>query len=115
MKKIMVFFFVFLLAFSFTACNSENTDSGNGKKEIYYLNFKPEIADVYNEIAKAYQEETGVVLNVVTAASGTYEQKLKSEIAKADAPVLFQINGPKGLSLIHISFVKSASSAIPIV
>ena len=96
MKKIMVFFFVFLLAFSFTACNSESTDSGNGKKEIYYLNFKPEIADVYNEIAKAYQEETGVVLNVVTAASGTYEQKLKSEIAKADAPVLFQINGPKG-------------------
>jgi raffinose/stachyose/melibiose transport system substrate-binding protein len=33
---------------------------------------------------------------VVTAASGTYEQTLKSEIAKADAPVLFQINGPRG-------------------
>ena len=37
-----------------------------------------------------------ISLNVVTAASGTYEQTLKSEIAKADAPVLFQINGPKG-------------------
>jgi raffinose/stachyose/melibiose transport system substrate-binding protein len=35
-------------------------------------------------------------LKVVTAASGTYEQTLKSEIAKADAPVLFQINGPVG-------------------
>ena len=43
-----------------------------------------------------YEAETGVKLNVVTAASGTYEQTLKSEIAKADAPVLFQINGPKG-------------------
>jgi raffinose/stachyose/melibiose transport system substrate-binding protein len=35
-------------------------------------------------------------LKVVTAAAGTYEQTLKSEIAKADAPVLFQINGPVG-------------------
>lgn len=64
--------------------------------EIYYLNFKPEIAEVYDEIAAAYEAETGVKLNVVTAASGTYEQTLKSEIAKEDAPTLFQINGPKG-------------------
>ena len=64
--------------------------------ELYYLNFKPEIAPVYDEIAAAYEAETGVKLHVVTAASGTYEQTLKSEIAKADAPVLFQINGPKG-------------------
>ena len=35
-------------------------------------------------------------MKVVTAAAGTYEQTLKSEIAKADAPVLFQINGPRG-------------------
>ncbi len=64
--------------------------------EIYYLNFKPEIADVYTKIADAYKQETGNTLKVVTAASGTYEQTLKSEIAKTDAPVLFQINGPKG-------------------
>ena len=31
-----------------------------------------------------------------TAASGTYEQTLKSEIAKTDAPTLFQVNGPVG-------------------
>lgn len=64
--------------------------------EIYYLNFKPEIADVYTKIADEYKSETGITLKVVTAASGTYEQTLKSEIAKSDAPVLFQINGPKG-------------------
>lgn len=65
-------------------------------KEIYYLNFKPEIAQAYEEIAKEYEAETGVRLQVVTAASGTYEQTLKSEIAKADAPTIFQINGPVG-------------------
>ena len=64
--------------------------------EVYYLNFKPEVAEVYQKIADEYKAETGVTLKVVTAASGTYEQTLKSEIAKADAPVLFQINGPVG-------------------
>lgn len=67
-----------------------------GGGEIYFLNFKPEVAEIYDKIAAAYKAETGVTLNVVTAASGTYEQTLKSEIAKKDAPVLFQINGPIG-------------------
>jgi len=67
-----------------------------GAKEVYYLNFKPEVAELYQTIAEAYKAETGVTLKVVTAAAGTYEQTLKSEIAKADAPVLFQINGPVG-------------------
>ena len=65
---------------------------------IYFLNFKPEIATVYEEIAKAYEAATGVKVNVMTAASGTYEQTLRSEVAKADAPTIFQINGPVGLT-----------------
>lgn len=65
-------------------------------KTLYYLNFKPEVASVYEEIAAKYKEETGVNLRVVTAASGTYEQTLKSEIGKKEAPALFQINGPAG-------------------
>src|SRR5512143_2643466 len=64
--------------------------------EVYYLNFKPEVADVYAKIADEYKAETGVTLKVVTAAAGTYEQTLKSEMAKSDPPVLFQINGPIG-------------------
>ena len=48
------------------------------------------------KLQKYTKQETGVKLKVETAASGTYEQKLKSEVAKSDAPVLFQINGPKG-------------------
>lgn len=64
--------------------------------ELYYLNFKPEVAEIYAKIGDAWKAETGNTLKVVTAASGTYEQTLKSEVAKADAPVLFQINGPVG-------------------
>jgi raffinose/stachyose/melibiose transport system substrate-binding protein len=65
-------------------------------KEIYFLNFKPEIAQVYDSIAKDYEAETGVKVKVVTAAAGTYETTLKSEVAKSDAPTIFQINGPVG-------------------
>lgn len=92
-----------LVASAFVGCGSKNEsseDSNNSTtetaEEIYFLNFKPEIADVYNEIAEKYEAETGVKVKVETAASGTYEQTLKSEIAKTDAPTIFQINGPVG-------------------
>ncbi|WP_411677259.1 ABC transporter substrate-binding protein [Caproicibacter sp.] len=85
-------------ASSSQAASAQGTSSAasSGAKEIYFLNFKPEIAEVYKDIAADYEKETGVKVNVVTAASGTYEQTLKSEIAKSDAPTIFQINGPVG-------------------
>ena len=73
--------------------------AGCGKKakaEVYFLNFKPESAKVYEEISKKYKEETGVTVKVVTAAANNYEQTLKSEIAKSEAPTIFQVNGPVG-------------------
>lgn len=69
--------------------------SADGGK-VYYLNFKPEVDTQWQEIAAAYTAETGVEVKVVTTASGTYEEVLRSEIAGTDAPTLFQINGPVG-------------------
>ena len=71
-------------------------DAATGSGSVYYLNFKPEVDEVWQELAEKYTEETGIPVKVVTAASGTYEQTLKSEIANTDAPTLFQINGPVG-------------------
>ena len=92
-----------LVAGAFVGCGSKGdstgdatSDSKSSGEEIYFLNFKPEIADVYKKIAEEYEAETGVKVKVETAASGTYEQTLKSEIAKKDAPTIFQINGPVG-------------------
>ncbi|MCC8023446.1 MAG: ABC transporter substrate-binding protein, partial [Clostridiales bacterium] len=83
------------------ACSSDgngNDDSGNGTSNvtIRYLNFKPEIAGVYSDIADAYKDETGNEVIVETAAEGTYESTLKAKMSTSDAPTLFQINGPKG-------------------
>ena len=82
--------FCVLSCFSLAGCGEKNTT------QVYFLNFKPESAAVYEEIAKEYEKETGVKVKVVTAAANTYEQTLKSEIAKTSAPTIFQVNGPIG-------------------
>lgn len=86
-------------------CGSkEDSDGGSasgdaaGTGKVYYLNFKPEQADQWVELAQQYTDETGVQVDVQTAASGTYESQLKSEMAKDEAPTLFQVNGPVGLA-----------------
>jgi raffinose/stachyose/melibiose transport system substrate-binding protein len=81
-----------LSCFSLAGCGEKNNTL------VYFLNFKPESAAVYEEIAKEYEKETGVKVKVVTAAANTYEQTLKSEIAKTNAPTIFQVNGPIGYS-----------------
>ncbi len=65
---------------------------------VYYLNFKPEADAQWQALAEQYTQETGVPVTVVTAASGNYETMLKSEMAKTEAPTLFQVNGPVGLA-----------------
>lgn len=92
MKKIVALSLSALMSVSFLASCSKSDDVAS----VYYLNFKPEVAEKWEEIAKEYTAETGVPVKVVTAASGTYESTLKSEIAKREAPTLFQINGPVG-------------------
>ena len=79
-----------------TAASTEATTDAAGK--VYYLNFKPEQDEAWQDLAKKYTEETGVPVTVVTAASGQYETTLMSEMAKSDAPTLFQVNGPVGLA-----------------
>ena len=81
-----------LTSISLAGCKKKNSS------EVYFLNFKPESASVYEELAKKYEEETGIAVKVVTAAANNYEQTLKSEIAKSSAPTIFQVNGPVGYS-----------------
>ncbi len=80
-----------------TAPAQTASPSAVGSGAVYYLNFKPEQSQQWQALAKTYTEQTGVPVTVVTAASGTYENTLRSELEKADAPTLFQVNGPVGL------------------
>ena len=66
--------------------------------KVYYLNFKPEQDQAWQDLAAVYTKQTGVPVTVVTAASGQYETTLMSEMEKSEAPTLFQVNGPVGLA-----------------
>ncbi len=94
MKKFLALALVLVLSLSMVTVAASAT-SATGS--VYYLNFKPEQDQQWQDLAKLYTEKTGVPVTVVTAASGTYETTLRSEIEKADAPTLFQVNGPVGL------------------
>ncbi|MCI2056792.1 MAG: ABC transporter substrate-binding protein [Oscillibacter sp.] len=101
------------IALALTACLSASLLAGCGSTgdksaaasasgtqaagKVYYLNFKPEQDQQWQDLAAAYTEETGVPVTVVTAAEGTYETTLTAEMGKSDAPTLFQVNGPVGL------------------
>ena len=101
LKKAITAVLCVLMAVTILGGCGNSRDTGKDKKakgSVYYLNFKPEQADDWKEVAKKYTKETGVEVNVVTAASGTYESTLKSEMAKSEAPTLFQVNGPVGLA-----------------
>lgn len=93
MKKTISFILSLICALS---CASLAGCGEKDSAQVYFLNFKPESASVYEELAKKYEEEKGVKVKVVTAAANNYEQTLKSEIAKSSAPTIFQVNGPVG-------------------
>lgn len=86
MKKILLFIMLLTILLSLSSC-----DRSRG---VYYLNFKPEADQAWINLAKKYQDETGVKVTVVTASEGRYEETLTSEMNKSSAPTLFQISGP---------------------
>lgn len=80
-----------------TKLDSSSKVDTSSVKEIYYLNFKPEISDKYEAIAAEYEKQTGIKVKVQTAASGEYEKTLSTQMGNPDtAPSIFQINGPVG-------------------
>ncbi len=91
-----------LLSLSLAACGgnsgSESSDSGESSGSestasgrVYWLNFKPEIDETLQSLAKTYSDSKGVSVKVFTAASGEYESTLTSEMDKPEPPTLFVI------------------------
>ncbi|MDD7698220.1 MAG: ABC transporter substrate-binding protein [Spirochaetia bacterium] len=94
MHKIAATVLAGAMALSMVSCGGK----GSSKGTVRYLNFKPEVAEIYQELAAAYEKETGVKVIVETAANNSYESTLTAKMATKEAPTLFQINGPRGLA-----------------
>lgn len=78
------------------ATGTETAEAGDasasaGTGSVYMLNFKPEVDQQWKDLAAIYTEQTGVEVNVLTAAEGTYSTTLQSEMAKDKAPTIFNI------------------------
>ena len=74
-------------------CLGGKDDAGT----VYYLNFKPEQDEAWQRLAAKYTEETGVEVNVLTAAEGKYQETLTAEMDKNKMPTLFQVSGAVAL------------------
>ena len=85
-------------ASSAASSTAASSTAAKADGKVYYLNFKPEQDQAWQDLAAEYTKETGVPVTVVTAASGQYETTLMSEMEKSEAPTLFQVNGPVGLA-----------------
>ena len=110
MKKALTLLLTLAMTLSLAACGAKkeeapaasapaasapaaSTEAGS----VYYLNFKPEADQAWQDLAKLYTEQTGVEVKVVTAAGGNYSDTLTAEMAKDAAPTLFQCGNAQGL------------------
>lgn len=86
-----------------SGANSSNpgnagTPTGGGETgRVYWLNFKPELDETAQALAKTYTDKTGVPVQVITAAAGTYKQTLTAEMDKNAPPTLFVIGNSEGV------------------
>ena len=93
LKRVLAVLLAVVMVFGLAACGGGSKKSGS----VYWLNFKPELDETAQELAKMYTDKTGVAVKVVTAASGTYSQTLTSEMDKSAAPTMFVIGNQAGV------------------
>ena len=86
-----------------STASAETTEAASAapsdyKGTIRWLNFKPEVADQMQDVAKAYTDETGIKVQIDTAASNTYQQTLTARMDSDEAPSIFVLTGATELA-----------------
>ena len=117
MKKFLALLLALVMVFALAACGESDAPASDAPASeapasdapaseapadgaagsVYYLNFKPEADQAWQDLAALYTEQTGVTVKVVTAASGEYSSTLTAEMDKSDMPTLFQCGNQAGL------------------
>ena len=100
MKKFLALVLASIMCLSLAACAAKTDGDGDkdeAKGSVYYLNFKPESDQAWQDLAKTYTEKTGVPVKILTAASGEYNNTLIAEMDKKDAPTMFQVGNQGAL------------------
>ena len=92
MKKILTIISMLLVVLSLTACAPKEEE----QVVITFKQNKPEIDEALQAYAAAYEEATGVKVNVVSCGGGscTLGDMLKADYAAGQMPDIFPIDGP---------------------
>ena len=92
MKKILTIISMLLVVLSLTACAPKKEE----QVVITFKQNKPEIDEALQAYAAAYEEATGVKVNVVSCGGGscTLGDMLKADYAAGEMPDIFPIDGP---------------------
>ncbi len=114
MKKLIAMLLALVMVFGLVACGGSTEKPAETQAaapaetaaaeapaaggSVYFLNFKPEADAAWQALAADYTAKTGVEVKVLTAASGTYSDTLNAEMAKDEAPTLFQCGNAQGLA-----------------
>ena len=93
MKKALALLLTVVMVLALFAGCSKTESKGS----VYWLNFKPELDETIQSLAKTYTEKTGVAVKIVTAASGTYLQTLTAEMDKSAPPTMFVVGNQAGV------------------
>lgn len=91
-KKLSLVLAMTMAATMLGGCLTTSAEESSYDGTIRWLNYKPEVADAMQEIAAAYTEETGIDVQIETAASGQYEATLTARMDSSDAPAIFVID-----------------------
>ena len=105
MKKSLALVLALVMVFALAACggsaapaSTEAAPAAGDTGYVYWLNMKPEADEALQALAAAYTAETGVPCKIVTAASGTYSDTQTAEMAKSEAPTLFNVGNMSALA-----------------
>lgn len=92
MKKILTIISMLLVVLSLTACAPKEEE----QVVITFKQNKPEIDEALQAYAAAYEEATGVKVNVVSCGGGScvLGDMLKADYAAGEMPDIFPIDGP---------------------
>ena len=95
-----------LMAGIFVGCSSNSgktendTNKSDGNKVVKVFQLKVEINDALQQLAKKYEEETGVKVEVTSVGGGAdYGAALKAEFQKGTEPDIFMIQGAGDLEV----------------
>ena len=87
-KRILAAVLAAMMIISLVACGSSSSTKGS----VYWLNFKPELDDTLQQLAKKYTEAKKIDVKVVTPESGTYDTTLAQELNSKNPPTMFVLN-----------------------